>query len=239
MKRHLRASRLVPLVVVIGALLTRIPVLRNASVHKRELLALIGKPGKDVFPELWLKAESGRPDVQVGYVYAEACPYCSIDRVTVQGAINENRDVVARFIAIRIGPTLGDTGYWTGSGVVAPDRVVSVTSQRASEFGITAVPLLVLLHDGRIVAAWEGALRWRAPRLALAIRCRIGQRRACVRGDVEDIAASLGRRFNWLTGAVAATVVLDEAAPASDAPPTARGGATNLESLERSAMPRE
>jgi hypothetical protein len=189
-------------VIAVGAacivvLAWRLPDIRRSGTHAAELSGMLGRP----VPPLFLAAAgSGRPESggEIYYVYAESCAWCGMDRTQVRRASMTARAPggPAPFTAVSFGKSRDLEPYWRElAGLPLPDRLASIGVDAADSIGIVGVPLLVVVREGIVRAAWLGHLRWPEADTRRAIECRLGRPGACSALFVTDLARGFRGRL--------------------------------------------
>lgn len=182
--------------VTLTVLAWRLPAWQRAGTHHVEAEALLGQP-------VPLPFFNGSPPHAAAaaayYVYAESCPYCGMDRIKVRRAVAAASVPPARFTAVHLGAVATQDRYWRETGTPLPDSFTWLNAGQADSLGLAGVPLLVLAHNGRVTAAWQGALVWNEAALEHAIRCRLGQRRYCLALKVGDVVRAFSRKLRAIS----------------------------------------
>lgn len=186
----------VALILVVLALgCWRIPALRRSATHRSELAAILHHR----VPEVFAPGDPAIPTVY--YLYAETCPYCSIDRAKVREASIASG---ARFVGLRVGPSLEGDHYWRSTGLPMPDTLVQMQWDEVEPLGVAGVPVIFLAAHGILEAAWVGHLRWELADLTRAFRCRSGTETACVSLYLSDVGHAIRYRFSLFSGGLGA-----------------------------------
>lgn len=195
------ALRRLPLLVSVlgcGVLISRVPSLAREGGHRRSLAALLDHPlPTELDPGSLTPGRGGQALV---YLYSEVCPYCAMDRQVVQHAASQPSVTSAAFIAVHLGPAGVGSNYWRSEGLRTPDTLLVLSTTLAQELGVNGVPVLAVVEQGTVTAAWQGKLRWRRERLAVAVKCELGSRSACLKLTLLDAGSAFVDRILMIAG---------------------------------------
>lgn len=169
----------------------RLPGLRQDGTQQFQLRYVLGH---DLTEFHAVTPDSVRlPRDGVVYVYADECPFCGMDHIRVRRAATIAH--APFFAAVSVGAS-DYREYWGDSSATMPDAFLRLARGGADSLHLPGVPLLIVVRNDTVRAAWAGRLSWNDRDIQHAIACRLGQGMSCVRLYVDDVVHGLASRVN-------------------------------------------